>query len=171
MIYKCPNINRLLNLIVFYFTFMVLIACGANQATQTSEQTLSIKQTPKIVFINYAIKKDSNGKKTVQYINSKRVDGKLKKIKKILFDKGVTGDLICSQLNATSATLSQQLIKNPLVKTVEYVDETKNFKVVQMELDSSVFSIRLQLYPEAKYIAINTNNEQNPLILTKVSEL
>ncbi|GAL66190.1 hypothetical protein [Jejuia pallidilutea] len=41
-----------------------------------------------------------------------------------------------------------------------------------MELDSSEFTVRLQLYPETKYIAINLNGaKQRPIALTKVSEL
>ncbi|TBN01348.1 hypothetical protein EYD45_13150 [Hyunsoonleella flava] len=149
----------------------ILVSCGGNRTATSSNSLDDIKQTPKIVFLNYTIKKDNNGKKTIDFISSKKVDGKLKNQKKFLDKNGHAEDLICSQFDASSATLSQQLIKNPLLKHVEYVDETKNFRIVKMELDSADFTVRLQLYPETKYIAINYNNEKRPLILTKVSEL
>lgn len=171
MTYNCPKIVTFLKLLPVFLYTLACISCGVNREASASEKTYEVKQTPKIVFLNYSIKKNENGKKTVTFLNSKKVKGSLKNQKRILDKTGNLGDLVCTQLDATSATLSEQLIKNPLVKTLEYVDETKNFKVVQMELDSSEFTVRLQLYPETKYIAININSKQNPLILTNVSEL
>lgn len=172
MNYKHPKINIFYNLLVMALIFLVSYSCGSNKAVSTSKDTSKVEQTPKIVFLNYAIKKNNTGSNTIQFISSKKVNGKLKNQKKILVDKGDPGDLLCLQLDATSATISQLLIKNPLQKTVEYVDETKNFKVVNMALDSTEFFVRLQLYPETKFIAINNSlGSKKPLILTKVSEL
>lgn len=171
MTYSCPKIIAFLKLLPVFLCTLVCVSCGVNREASASEKTYEVKQTPKIVFLNYSIKKNENGNKTVAFLDSKKVEGTLKNQKKILDKKVNLGDLVCAQLDASSSIVSQQLIKNPLVKTVEYVDETKNFKVVQMELDSSEFTVRLQLYPETKYVAININNEENPLILTKVSEL
>lgn len=151
--------------------FLVSYSCGSNKGTKTSKDIYKVEQTPKIVFLNYAIKKSTTSSNTIQFISSKKVNGKLKNQKKIIDDKGNPEDLICSQFDAASTTLSQQLIKNPLSKHIEYVDETKNFKIAKMELDSAEFTVRLQLYPKTKYIAIHYNNEERPLVLTKVNEL
>jgi len=172
MIYNRSKIQLFSNLLVLFIIFLVVISCGSNKSVSSSKTVSHVKQTPEIVFINYIIKKDANNNFKVEYRGAKKVKGKLKNQKKILDKQGATGDLICSQFDASSSTISQQLIKNPLKKTVEYVDETKNFKIANIELDSAEFTVRLQLFPETKYIAINFNGApQRPPVLTKVSEL
>lgn len=172
MIYNRSKIQLFSNLLVLFIIFLVVISCGSNKSVSSSENMSQVKQTPEIVFINYAIKKDDKGNYKVEFRGSKKVEGKLKNQKKILDKQGISGDLICSQFDASSSTLSQQLIKNPLKKTVEYVDENKNFKIANIELDSAEFTVRLQLFSETKYIAINFNGDpQRPPVLTKVSEL
>ncbi|GAL88216.1 hypothetical protein [Jejuia pallidilutea] len=172
MIYSGPKIIAFFKLLAVCCCTVVCISCIANQEISASEKKSEIRYKPKIVFLNYSVKKNENNTKIVTFLNSKKVDGTLKDQKKILDKKGKLGDLVCTQLDASSSIVSQQLVKNPLKKTIEYVDETKNFKVVQMELDSSEFTVRLQLYPETKYIAINLNGaKQRPIALTKVSEL
>jgi len=170
MIYKAPKYCFFLNLLAVFF-ILLCVSCGINQTTPASKTIPEVKRTPQIVFLNYNIKKNKNGNTTVTFVNSKKVKGTLKNQKKILDKKGESEDLICEQFDVTSTLLSQHIIKNPLLKTVEYVDDTKNFRVVQMALDSSQFTVRLQLYPETKYVAIHKNNEQTPLSLTKVSDL
>ncbi|TBN12445.1 hypothetical protein [Hyunsoonleella pacifica] len=171
MTYKRPKNSFLIHLLMlFVFSFM-LIGCNAKKVVTSSETINELDKTPKIIFLNYLIKKNSDGKKTIDFINAKKVDGTLKNQKRKINSYGNFDDLVCSQFDASSTTLSQQLIKNPLSKHLEYVDETKNFKIAKMELDSAAFTVRLQLYPETKYIAINYSNDKHPLILTKVSEL
>ncbi|PQV48276.1 hypothetical protein CLV33_105126 [Jejuia pallidilutea] len=172
MIYSGPKIIDFFKLLAVCCCTVVCISCIANQDISASEKKSEIRYKPKIVFVSYSIKKNENGNKTVAFLDSKKVDGTLKNQKKILDKKGNLGDLVCAQLDASSSIVSQQLVENPLKKTIEYVDETKNFKVVQIALDSAKFTVRLQLYPETKYIAINLNGAtQRPIALTKVSEL
>lgn len=169
MTYRRPKIIAFFKLYPLLFCVVIAVSCGTNKEVAPSKKTSEVKDIPKIVFLNYSIKKNKNGDKTVALLNSKKVEGKLKHQKKILDKNPNLGDLVCVQLDGASATLSQQLIKNPLQKRVEYVDESKHFKVAEMELDSAEFSVRLQLYPETQYIVIN--GEQRPLLLTKIAEL
>lgn len=172
MTYRCPKKNLVSHVFILSIIIFACISCGSYETAMAPKEADKSKQTPKIVFLNYTIKKDKFGKKTVDLLSYKKVDGTLKGQKKKIEANGNTEDLICSQFDASSFTLSQQLIKNPLKKEIEYVDETKNFKVARMELDSAEFTVRLQLYPETKYITINyTDAQKSPLSLTKVSEL
>ena len=65
--------------------------------------------------------------------------------------------------------LNQILIKNPLVKSIEYVDDSKNFKTETIKTDKTQFSIRLQLKSNTKYITISNFAENDPLIKTQIN--
>ena len=154
------------------FTLTVLwlfVSCGSNKNIAIVES--SIKSEPKIIFLNYNIKKVSDESRIVQFVNKKEVNGKLKKTNNT--EEGVIGDLICTQLDKNSNTLQHFVIKNPLVKNIEYVNDYQSFKIKQINLDSAQFSVRLQLKSNTKYISIsdfnNTKNHANPLIKTTIN--
>lgn len=176
MNYICPKLNFYKHLIILSAIAAVLCNCGANKsASATKAQAKAVlHQTPKIVFLNYSLKKDSYGNKTAKLISSKKVDGTLKNQKKKLQSKGNSEDIICTQFNANSKTIAEVLIKNPLKKKLEYVNESKTLKTALIELDSTQFTVRLQLYPETNHIKlykINLDNSLNELILTKRIDL
>ncbi|MDO5978040.1 hypothetical protein [Flavivirga spongiicola] len=156
--------------IAFLF-FIMLLGCASKQGLSTN--TDKIEKTPKIIFLNYTIKKTSDGKKTIRYINKKVTEGKLKNHTKNSKEEPVTGDLMCYQLDKKSNILHSTIIKNPFTKTFEFVDESKSFQMKKIDLDSSRFSLRLQLKPNTKYISIhnisNSKNKTIPLIKTKLN--
>ncbi|GAA4805753.1 hypothetical protein [Litoribaculum gwangyangense] len=101
----------------------------------------------------------ANNDVTLQFINQIVADVKLKKNKVL---EGITGDLICAQLDKNNNILQRQIVKNPLIKNIEYIDDSKSFNNKQIELDSTQIAIRLQLEPNTKYISIyNFNTKKN----------
>ena len=123
--------NPKFNIIKKHITFIVLIfsflSCASKQKTVTHIET-----TPKLIFLNYTIEETTNGSKKVTFINKIIADGKLKKSSNKYINEGVFGDLECNQLDANSNIIQSVIIKNPLIKFVEYVDESKNFQTKKL---------------------------------------
>jgi hypothetical protein len=157
----------------YKFTLLLLVCLsvfnGCKNSKAISENQSEFQGTPKIIFLNYNIEKTSNGKRTIQFINKKIVDGKLKPIPFESVENGVDEDLIFSELDNKSKVLHQILIKNPLIKTFEYVDESKQFQTKTIKSDKTQFSIRLQLKSNTKYITISNFAEDEPLIKTQIN--
>ena len=142
---------------------------GCKNSKAISENQSEIQGASKILFLNYSIEKTLNGKRTIQFINKKIVDGKLKPISFESIENGIVGDLIFTEFDKKSKVLHQLLIKNPLFKTIEYVDDSKNFKTETIKSDKTQFSIRLQLNSNTKYITISNFAENDPLIKTQIN--
>jgi hypothetical protein len=149
--------------------FLLMASCGSNKNSTTKPRS-SIESNPKIIFLNYSIKKNTNSSRSIQLINKKVVDGKLKRTNDI--EDGDFGDLICYQLDKNSKILQKTIIKNPLKKTIEYLDSEKKFQLKQLDLDSVRFSVRLKLKSNTKYITLDNisdfDNSSEPLIKTKI---
>ncbi|ALJ04797.1 hypothetical protein APS56_06530 [Pseudalgibacter alginicilyticus] len=151
-----------------YVLLGIFTSCISNKSIATHEP--STESHPKIIFLNYSIKKDSNNSRNIEFIDKKITEGTLKNINSEVL--GVNGDLVFLQLDKKSKPLEHLIIKNPLSKSMEYLDESKSFQRKQINLDSIQFSIRLQLNPETKYISINDvnalENQSKSLIKTKI---
>jgi len=158
------------NVNTFYITLLLLVvltACGTKQATLSNTNT--IKSTPKLLFLNYNLKKNKNGTKSIQFINKIITDGTLKNHK--IIKNGTIGDLQCSQLNKKNKIIKSKIIKNPLKKTIEYLDDSKSFHIKEVNLDSTQISLKLKLEHDTKYIIISeiSNSKKTiPLIKTKI---
>lgn len=133
-----------------------------------SSNPSQIENEPKILFLNYSIKKTSTGKREITFINKKIATGKVKQNPFETIENGILNDLVFTELNKKQKIINQLLIKNPLVKKVEYVDESKRFKTKIIDFDEMQFSIRLQLKNETKYITISNFAENEPLIKTQI---
>ena len=142
------NIN-IKTLALILFLALQFTACGSKKIISTNNENYP----PKLIFLNYNIDKFENGKKSIRFINKIITDGKLKHNQ--YQENGTLGDLECNQLDKNSNILQRIVLKNPLVKVIEYIDETKNFKVKKVTLSSTEFSLRLKLEPNAKYVTIN----------------
>ncbi|GAA3616559.1 hypothetical protein GCM10022396_38520 [Flavivirga amylovorans] len=149
----------------------MLLGCASKKSLSTN--TNNIEKTPKIIFLNYTIKKTSNDSRTVHFINKIITEGKLKDHNKNSKKEPVSGDLMCYQLDKKSNILQSIIIKNPLKKTVESLNDSKSFQTNSIDLNSTSFSLRLKLEPYAKYVSINEitqdKKEVLPLIKTKIN--
>ena len=127
---------------------------------------------PEIIFLNYSIKKSSTGSPEIRFTNKIIANGSLKaSFQENSTDKA--GDLKCIELDAGSQPIKSIIIPNPLQKTVEYVSESGQLGMKEVELDSAEFSVRLQLDPKTESIAIEqigdlNGDSTNFLIVTKI---
>ncbi|GAB1856351.1 hypothetical protein MHTCC0001_11860 [Flavobacteriaceae bacterium MHTCC 0001] len=175
MYYFGPKIGKYINSRVYLcFGLLCVISCVTKQPVTQQSSVVNTQQNPKIVFLNYNIKKNTSGTVSAKLLNSKHVEGKLKAPKKQIIEKGDTDDLICAQLDASSRVISATFIHNPLKKTIEYIDESKRLSASQIKLDSTQFMVRIQLFPETRYISLSQNNLDNStteLVLTNRIDL
>jgi hypothetical protein len=162
--YKKPTFSLLLVAVL-----CILYSCGSSKTLATPKSTG--ESPPKIIFLNYSIKKTENGTRNIRFINKVVADGKLKNNNSN--ETGISGDLICFQLDKKSNELQRIIVKNPLSKSMEFLDESKSFQRKQIDLDSTQFSIRLQLKPNTKYISIGDfsifETQKKPLIKTEIN--
>jgi hypothetical protein len=140
---------------VFYAGAIVLllaISCKSNQ--------IDSDKPPRIVFVNYNITKDSDGNIAINMINKIITEGKLKQ--DLSHKENVEfGDLKVIQTNNRSKPIRSIIIANPLVKNVEYADASGRLSRKIIELETTKFTIRMQLDPQTKYIIIKQLNDQN----------
>lgn len=144
-------------------------SCKSTNNLTTPES--SIVSNPKILFLNYSIKKSSSEARSVLLINKIITKGKFKKNNNL--KDAISGDLIGHQLDKNSNVLQDFIIKNPLIKNIEYIDGSNSFQIKKIVLDSAEFSLRLQLKPNTKYITISNFNdpkkENDFLIKTEIN--
>ncbi|MFB9057255.1 hypothetical protein ACFFU9_10940 [Mariniflexile ostreae] len=153
--------------LIFILAFM-FCSCGSIKAP--SAPSSRVAKNPKIIFLNYSIKKTADGSPHLLFLDKIVVDGQLKDTPPK--ETGSSGDLVCLQLDKKSKVLQRNTIKNPLIKMLEYVDKSHSFQKKQIHLDSTKFSIRLQLNPKAQYIVVFdsnvSDNQKKALIKTRI---
>lgn len=145
------------------------VACASKKTVITENELLP----PKLIFLNYNISKDENNKKTIEFISKTIADGKLKNNSNKYVEVGTVGDLKCRQLNKDSLELTSVIIKNPLFKTIEFVNDSLIFENKTIELQKTAFSLRLQLHSKTAFIALeeikDSLQNSKPLIVTKLN--
>ena len=156
-----------------YKTILLLLVClsffsGCKNSKDVFTNQSEIESSPKILFLNYSIEKTLDYKRTIQFISKKIVDGKLKNSLNLPIENGVTGDLVLTELDTKYRALNELLIKNPLVRTVEFINDSIQLQTKTITLDKAQFSMRLQLKTATKYITISNFAENKPLIKTKI---
>ncbi|MEC3906891.1 hypothetical protein VOI54_07660 [Tamlana sp. 2201CG12-4] len=145
-----------------------VLSCASKKTTSKTKPV--IEATPKIIFLTYSISKSNTDNRIIEYVNQKTVDGKIKIKSSESITNGKEGDLICSQLDNKSNILNSTLIKDPLNKIVEFTNESMQFQTQTISIDKTMFSVRLQLNINTKYITISTfADNKKPLIKTKIN--
>ena len=159
---KCIHLHKV-------FLLIGLSLClGCKSSKNTSGNLSQIQNEPKILFLNYSIKKTAEGKRKITFINKKITNGKIKQNPFEFTENGMLGDLVFKELNKKKQIIHEALIRNPLVKKMEYVDEHKQFKTSVVDFDEIQFSLRLQLKSSTKTITISNFGETEPLIITQI---
>ena len=154
---------------IIIFVLLVINAWSCGGAKTAYELDPEPEVSPKILFLNYVIKTEDDGNKRIRLINQITAEGQLKDASK-KNKNGRPGDLICSVQNHEKQEIDFFVIENPLKLTVEFINDLGNFEKKLIELDSSQFSIRMQLHPQTRNIRISEWSESNPieLIQTKI---
>jgi hypothetical protein len=162
--------RTILNLILVLFFIVVLLSCrGTHTSIRTSTNSETI--TPQIIFLNYSIRHNkSTGDYEILLINKIIAEGKLK-MNSPEPEMSKPGDLKCIALDKHMAGVDSVIISDPLNISIESVDENNSFFRKEIALDSTQFSIRMQLNNKTTAIALkktNSENQNSYLIVTKI---
>ena len=157
-----------------YLILIVSIISCASKKQVTTEDSIATEEpivipTPKILFLSYQLVKNAQNEKNIALLNQIKTEGKLKgKPKKI--ENTTLGDLEYILLDKDFKEVEKHALKNPLNKTVEFINDFGNFEKRVLDLDSVQFNLRLQLPTKAKHIVITeiTNTEPIKHISTKI---
>ena len=100
-------------------------------------------------------------------INRILTEGKLKE-SKLNSETTGTKNFSYRVLNKNAQLILQEFIPNPLEITIEYVDDFGNLRKKDITLDSTQFSLRIPLAPDARYISLEMKG--NRLLLIDLNE-
>lgn len=115
---------------------------------------------PLIVFLNCSISYDSIGQEyNMDMIDKTITEGRIKK-PIVDSDTYEEDDFKYCLLDKNKQIISIFYMKNPLNKTIEYVDENGLLKKKSINLDSAPFSLRIQLTSDSKYVRFEKDNKQ-----------
>lgn len=141
--------------------WIVLISMTMALSCKVSERTAGpvnmnkdAVDTPKILFLNYSIFEDkTNQEYTIRLINKIISNGKIKENSNLPIAPE-TDDLEYMVSDKNHKVLMRNFIPNPLSKTVEFVNDYGQLAKKDIHPDSSLFSLRIQLDPAARYISL-----------------
>jgi hypothetical protein len=160
---------------IFFISLMGWQSCSVtHSSTSTDIKNDSTVITPKIIFLNYSVKKDkSNGEIEIFLINKIITEGKLK-INNTGLDIPKPGDLKCITLDNHMNPVDSIMIPDPLNITVESVDENNELFKKEIAKDSAQFSIRLQMTENVSSVGIkkssNPDSKNSFLLITKLKQ-
>lgn len=164
------TVGTVINRILISFLLVWITSCsGTKTSGDLSSQNKKAGDTPHFIFLNYSIKRDSIEGYKVELINKIVSDGKIK-MNTGNHSPAKAGDLKCLALNEDKHPISNINIPDPLIKTVEYQNENGLLAKREVKLDSTVFSVRMQLDKHTKFIALERINPPNSsyLIITEI---
>ena len=142
---------KTISFFLFVLGWSLVISCAPQQHIITPN---SLEAAPsEILFLNYEIIKVMYDQKDIRLINQITSKGTLKSVPKKVSHVS-DGDLEYTLLDKDRQKIASYIIKNPLQKTIEYVNDFGHFEKKIIDLNSAQFSIRIQRPIHAKYIAI-----------------
>lgn len=150
-------------LLIFIFT----TSCTSTKVIVVEESKVEevAEIGPQLIFVSYKF----NGKE-LTLINKIITAGKLKGKTSQGFETK-EGDLIFKQLNMNKELLSEQKIPNPRVRIVEYVDENGVFQKKSIDIENPEFTMRVDLNPQTRYLAIIEIQGDNSNSILNLSEI
>lgn len=149
----------------YYFSFIFislsLAACSVNKKktpANTSpvtelEEIIEVNSTPQIIFMNFELSSPINGEITANLVNTIITEGKIKGSKNSAREIKIE-DLVCKGLDKNGKVIQSLSYDNPMKKNIEYVNDEGELEKKQITLNETYFSIRMQLNPNTKSIAL-----------------
>jgi len=147
---------------------MVLLCFWSCKNSKSLAETEGLYKSNKVVFVNYKLFRLANGKRQLSYLNHTIKEGRLKRF--TTTTPGKPNDLICIQYNNRYRKLHSVLIKDPLRKIMEHIDDEKQLQTQVLELDEAFFSVRMQLHPQTRFIAVRNFSEEENLMETPINQ-
>jgi len=160
------TISRLILSLALFFMMIFMNACKSQQPVTNKENYIPVQ--PKLLFLTYNLSKTSKGDLEANLVSKIIVDGKLKEphVENL---NSQSETILCVQTNKNLISMQRMVLENPLVKIVEYVDGSGQLRKKRIELDSTQFSVRMQLHSQSKFILLKhqKTSGETKIILTK----
>lgn len=156
--------------LVLVILLSILAACNPTRnASRSESQESGAPATSRILFLNYQLSRDSiTNSCDAKLINMIIRDGSLKEDRPGR-NQAEKDDLEVLVFDNNQQIMSYQQIPNPLDKSVEYVNDAGQLERKIIHLDSTQFSVRMQIEPEASVVHLNryTGSKSEETILLK----
>ena len=138
--------------ILFIAVLFLFMACRTAAIDAVVQQNSAISEVPKIAFITYEVSKEVDHKITINLIDVTMAEGNLKPQN----DRAtsVKGNYEFIQLDQSDNQLDVRIMDNPLIQSVEYVNELGQMERKMMTFTKKEAFIRVQLHPQTKYILL-----------------
>jgi hypothetical protein len=167
----------ILDIMKYFYPFSLIIilslgSCVTNKnSTPSNVPPISItedieedRSTPQIIFMNFELSKQEDGRIKADLINTIITEGKIKGSKYTGKEMRI-GDLVCKGLDKNNNVIQNLSYNNPMLKTIEYVNDEGQLGKKQISLDKVQFTVRMQLNPNTKSIALEQVAQKNSISL------
>lgn len=159
----------IINSLIILFLILNFSSCKISKQNISADYS-ALETKPMIAFLNCSILYDTISQEHKMLLISKIItEGKVKETNKHS-ETNEKGEFKYCMLDKNNKIISQTYIPNPLIKTIEYVDESGSLAKKDIKLDSTQFSLRISLDPEAKYISFDIHKNQLLLIDLKAEK-
>ncbi len=149
---------------------LLILSCTSRKNYPVTENNIELN--PKLIFLNYTITENNKGEKSIDFISKTITEGKARNNNNKYIKTGEIGDLKCSQFDNKNQPLQSVFIKNPLNKTIEFLNDSLQFESKALTLKKTPFSLRLQLHSKTKHIVIaeimDSSQNTKSLLITKL---
>lgn len=145
---------------------LLFIGCSSikESGIDPSRTVLTEDTSPKIIFLNFKVIRNSDKIISANLINKIIAEGSLKtKSPKASVKK--KGDFECNLLDEKLMLIDSYYLPNPLMKNVEFVDPSGALGRKLIELDSTEVSIRMQLPIETHQVRLEIIGSPNRNLL------
>ena len=147
------------------------VSCSGSKSVYEdgAASTMLKKQKPRLIFLNYSILKKADNSYQIELINQIVTEGSLKQTSSHPHEQ-MESDLSCLTLDKDKRPVSTKVLPDPFTKRVEFLQEDGSFTTREISLDSAVISIRMQLEPASRYVALRKSGSRGGpyLILTEI---
>ncbi len=161
--------NCIRSVLLLLLVALISSCSGVKSISDNSVKEEFAEELPQIIFLNYSIKKDNKEVYQIELISQIISEGRLKTVEKPHLKKSKE-DLECLTLDKDKRPLSILTIPDPFTKRYEYLQEDGSFTSQIASLDSTVISVRMQLDPASRYVAIKRSDPTGGfyLIITEI---
>lgn len=162
---------------LYYFLFItaslfLLGACTAHKNTSSSntpaidpeDKEEESHTKPQIIFMNFELTKQDDNSIKAELINTIITEGTIKK--KQYGKEMKKGDVVCKGLNKDKKVIQSISYDNPMLKTVEYVNDEGQLEKKQVSLEQAQLTIRMQLNHNTKSISLEQIDPSGSILLT-----
>jgi hypothetical protein len=160
--------------LIFAACAILLHSCKVPRLANSSAKEQGEVFPPKIIFLNLSVLYDSIQREyRLRVINKTIVEGKIK-ANTGFPGTPMRGDFLYNILDNNAQAVTSNYFACPLNKTIEYVDEDPQLKKKDIRLDSTSFSLRIQLDSNSRFISLEQYTgaglKNTPLLMIDLTE-